>query len=103
MVSEPFPEKHVAFPDGVAVAKPSSAGGNFMPGVEIGWGFDGPTLDAPVVFLHQADGRWFVTSHDYIPGPGPGDFVDEWRSADDAVSDILEFYFGDPARMAAKR
>jgi len=47
-------------------------------------------------------GTWFVLAEDYCPAPGPGDFVDEWTSPDEAVKDILDFYFGDPQRMKAK-
>jgi len=44
----------------------------------------------------------FVTSHDYVPGPGPGDFVNEWNTAEEAVADILDFYFGSSVRMDIK-
>jgi hypothetical protein len=33
------------------------------------------------------------------PGPGPGDFTREFETLDEAISDILAYYFGDPVRM----
>lgn len=34
--------------------------------------------------------------------PGPGDFLNEWNSPEEAVQDILDFYFGNPDRMEMK-
>jgi hypothetical protein len=34
------------------------------------------------------------------PGPGPGDFTREFDTPDEAVSDILDYFFGDSERMA---
>lgn len=103
LVSEPFVPNHVAFPDGVIVGKPASVRGHSLPEYEAWWGLDGLMLDAPGLYLHSDRGRWLVTSHDYVPGPGPGDFVNEWATPDEAVADVLDFYFGSPARMEAKR
>jgi hypothetical protein len=49
-----------------------------------------------------SDGKSIVYSVDYIPDPGPGDFVNEWNSIDEALEDILDFFFGDPSRMQLK-
>jgi hypothetical protein len=103
LLSEPFVPNHVAFPDGVIVAKPASIAGHSLPGYKAGWGMTEITLNAPGLWFHCDGGKWVVTSHDYIPGPGPGDFVNEWSSPEEAVADILDFYFGSPARMDVKR
>ena len=94
---------HIAYPDGVCVAKPQSAGGHSLPDFEGYWATGGMRLDAPTLFLHTSGGRWFVTSHDYVPGPGPGDFIREFATPKEAVADILDFYFGDPSRIELKR
>ena len=60
-------------------------------------------FDAPGLYLHSDGVKWFVTSQDYVPGPGPGDFVREWTTPEEAVADILDFYFGSPIRMDIKR
>jgi hypothetical protein len=102
LVSPPYLTDHIAYPDGVCVGKPPSAGGHSLPGL-VGYSAGGDLrLDAPTLYLHTCGSRWFVTSADYVPGPGPGDFIREFASAEEAVSDILDFYFGDPARMALK-
>lgn len=104
LVSDPFVPDHVAYPAGVVVGKPKGVGGNSLEDYGSSWGLNGPDLDAPALTLHaEAEGRWFVTLHACIPGPGPGDFVDEWATPQEAVADILDFFFGDPARMGAKR
>jgi len=59
-------------------------------------------FDAPTVRLCFEEGTWFVLAEDYCPAPGPGVFVDEWTTPDEAVDDILDFYFGNPQRMKAK-
>ncbi len=103
LVSEPFVPDHVAFPGGVIVAKPASVAGNSLPDFEMGWGSSDVKLDAPGLHFHSDGIQWFVTSHDYVPGPGPGDFVNKWSTPEEAVAHILDFYFGNPARMDAKR
>ncbi len=104
LVSEdPFVAEHVAYPDGVAIGKPSSVPGNSLPGPTSSWGDPGISCDAPSVVLHREGERWVVSAEDWVPGPGPGDFVHHWDTATQAVADILDFYFGDPRRMALKR
>ena len=59
-------------------------------------------FDAPPVRLWFDGEVWVVLAEEYCPGPGPGDFLDEWNTPEEAVEDILSFYFGDPERMRAK-
>ena len=103
LISEPFVHDHVAFPDGVTVCKPASVAGHSLPDLEGWWGPTDVMLDAPCLWFHCDGGQWIVTSRDWVPGPGPGDFVNTWGTAEEAVADILDFYFGDPGRMEAKR
>lgn len=103
LISEPFVSYHRAYPDGVKVGKPISVPGNST-GVTCGWGDrTGIYVDVAVLTLHCNGSKWFVESWDFHPGPGPGDFVNEWGTPEEAVSDILDFYFGSPARTDAKR
>jgi hypothetical protein len=103
VVPDPFVSDHAAFPDGVIVGKPSTLKGNSIPGYEWGWLESGIVLDAPVVKSHHRDGLWFVTVHEFIPGPGPGAFVNRWDTPEEAASDIINYFLGDPARMEVKR
>lgn len=102
-VSDPWPTSHV-WPDHVLVGKPTGVSGNSIPGYkfQFGLGDDSIEFDAPPVRLIYDGEWWFVLAEDFIPGPGPGDFLDEWKTADEAVEDILDFYFGNPQRMQAK-
>lgn len=103
LVSEqPFVSGHVAFPDGHIVGKPREAGGNGIAGMETRWGSrSGAIVDAPAVYFHREDDTWVVTVCEWVPGPGPGDFEHRHRSAEQAVADIVDYFFGSPARMAA--
>ncbi len=105
LVSEPYVPNHVGWPDGVAVGKPNTVPGNCLPGSKGLWGSTGQVVDAPCPRLHFAPetGEWVVTVHEYIPGPGPGDFVNSWGTPEEAVADILDYLLGDPARMRVKQ
>jgi len=105
LVSDPYIPNHLAFPDGVIVGKPNDVPGNSIAGYEGHWGTTGRVVDAPSPRLHYdpAPGKWVVTVHEYIPGPGPGDFVNEWDTPEGAVADILDYLLGDPARMRVKQ
>jgi hypothetical protein len=101
---EPFVSGHIAFPDGHIVGKPRTIEGNCNPEIECYWGlFSEIVLDAPTIVLHRDGNEWVVTVDQYVPGPGPGDFVNRHPTSDDAVADILDYFFGDPSRMAAGR
>jgi hypothetical protein len=103
LVSEPFVPNHLAYPDGVIVGKPNTLLGNCIAGSEGHWGMNGPIVDAPCPRLHHENGRWLVTVHEYIPGPGPGDFVNVWATPEEAVEDILDYLLGNPERMQVKQ
>lgn len=102
-VSKPWPSTHV-WPDNVLVGKPVEVSGNSIPGYTTGFqSKDGRVeFDAPPVRLWFDGEVWLVLAEEYCPGPGPGDFLDEWNTPEEAVQDILDFYFGDPQRMQVK-
>ncbi|MCB9469966.1 MAG: hypothetical protein H6677_16970 [Candidatus Obscuribacterales bacterium] len=97
-----------AFNDGVWVGKPVTTRGNSIQGYEPGYIVIGddplpPKMDAPMLKFHKTKTEtWMVRGDDYVGGPGPGDFNNEWNTPEEAIEDILDFYFGDPARMRAK-
>ncbi|HEY9679973.1 MAG TPA: hypothetical protein V6C86_00095 [Oculatellaceae cyanobacterium] len=105
-VSEPTWSDHI-YPDGVRVGKPENVEGNFIPDYSSSLVLDIETgeevrFNAPMVWLFGNHDLWFVLGEEYCPGPGPGDFFDEWSTPDQAVADILDFYFGDATRMQTK-
>jgi len=98
--STPFPSGHRAFPDGHIIAKPVSVKGNCLQGRSPSFfGEDEVELDAPTVFFHCDGSQWFVTVSESAPGPGPGDFRNSFESPEEAIADVLDYFFGDPARM----
>ncbi|HND70224.1 MAG TPA: hypothetical protein PL112_25665 [Candidatus Obscuribacter sp.] len=101
-IADPMPPTHV-FANGVLIGKPVAVPGNTIPEYRTGFGLsDRIEFDAPPVWLFARDDKWFVLAEDHCPGPGPGDFLDTWDTAEEAVQDILDFYFGDQKRMLAK-
>lgn len=102
-VSEPWPSNHV-WPDNLLIGKPVEVAGNSIPGYVTGFESEDVdvTFDSPPVRLWFDGEVWLVVAQEYIPGPGPGDFFDEWITPEEAVEDILDFYFGNPERMEAK-
>lgn len=102
LISEPSDPDHITSPDGVTVGKPATTPGHSLPEFEVHWD-DEVMLDAPMLQLHFDGDTWSVISDDDVLGLGPGDFVNEWHTPEEAIADILDFYFGSPARMDIKR
>ena len=98
-VSEPNPSDH-ALPDAVLVGKPTAIKGNSIEGYKTG--YDGLPMDAPMVWLYCTGDTWGVWSQECAPKMGPGDFENLWKTPEEAVDDILDFYLGSPDRMRAK-
>jgi hypothetical protein len=104
-VSYPIP----AFAMGVWVCKPKAVQGHNIPGYKTGYvtiDDDGPQcpdeIDAPMLKLMCLENIWRVDGQDCAGGMGPADFINEWSTPEEAINDILDFYFGDPTRMARK-
>jgi hypothetical protein len=61
---------------------------------------DGPPLEV------SRDGEDWVVAHNHWIGRGasrPPDFRNHWKTPQEAMADILGFYFGDPGRIEACR
>lgn len=91
-----FPEQHVAYPYGYIVIKPVAAGGNSIPGhishfTDIK-GTDSHS-DMPAIKLYKEGLNWKISVHEYAPGPGPGDFDLVCGMEDQAVNEILHYFF----------
>lgn len=89
------------------VTKPVSTSGNNLPGYESGYVSLGdepqcPDTDAPMLKLGYDGKRWEVEGINCAGGMGPGDFVTYWGNPEDALDDILDFFFGDSRRMNRK-
>jgi hypothetical protein len=99
LISDPFVPNHVANPSGFVIGKPKSIGGNTRSGRESYWGSEGILCDAPSLVLHEKDGQYFVTCHEWVPGPGPGDFIKSFHTLTEAIQAVKDYYFGDPIQM----
>jgi hypothetical protein len=87
---------------GFVICKPKSTPGNSFPIKEVWLGetlSDKRAMDAPALMLETDNGRWVLGYHMWTPGPGPGDFRHVYDRLDEAIGDVLDFYFGDPERV----
>jgi len=89
------------------IVKPTTASGNSVAGRSSGFisfykDIQCPDTDAPMLKLCYGSGKWQVDGISHAGGMGPGDFVTYWGNPEDALDDILDFYFGDPRRMNLK-
>lgn len=90
------------FRHGYIVCKPDTTKGNSRPGSKCGFGdLDNRSeTDAPVSWIYpDPDGTWNFQVSVYVPGPGPGDFINNHPTMEDAITDLRDYYFGDPVRM----
>jgi hypothetical protein len=99
VIGPPFPAKHQAWPDGRSINKPDSVPGNTVIGWRAHVGLGPIICDAPAVYLCWRVDKWIVEVSEMEPGPGIGDFRREFETSNEAVSDILDYFFGDPERM----
>ncbi len=95
-VSTPF-SKGRTLEGSVWVAKPTSIQGNCISGYNGAVG-EIP-IDAPAVLLRPTTEGWVVLNQDHIPELGPGDFKNVWQTEQEAIDDIIAFYFGNSERM----
>lgn len=90
------------FRHGYIVCKPDTTKGNTRPGYKCGVGDreDTTQTDAPVGWIYpDPDGTWNFQFSMYVPGPGPGDFLNNHPSLQEAITDLRDYYFGNPAGM----
>ncbi|MBC7999617.1 MAG: hypothetical protein IAF58_16820 [Leptolyngbya sp.] len=96
-MSNPFPDGH-GWEHGVRLGKPASVKGNKVDGLSFRVG--NVLVDAPSVVLYTDGQTWAVELQEHVPNPGPGDFRNLWNSPEEAIADILDYFFGDPERMS---
>jgi hypothetical protein len=87
------------FSGGYLIAKPESVPGNRRQNYETYLGSEEILCDAPCTRIYPKDGKWIFELWEWVPGPGPGDFQEEYLSINDTVPAILDYYFGDPNKM----
>ncbi len=80
------------------VLKPSGTPGNAIPGRQ-GWfkneAGEQVFSDAPAVHVSPVEGEWEMRVHEWVPGPGPGDFRKRVASEQELLI-ALETYFFRP-------
>lgn len=92
---------HDQGPRGYTIVKPASVPGNsrgYENSAHVAQG-GGVAVDGPTAQLFPAYDKWWLEVHLCIPGPGPGDFHNDYPTLDNAVSAVLEYYFVDPSWM----
>lgn len=98
-ICEPFCEGH-GWEFGVRIVKPSSTKGNNIPNYLTL--VEDVEVDSASIVFYNWNNYWIVLAQDHAPTFGPGYFQNKWETAEEAVKDILDFFFGDPTRMQEK-
>ena len=49
-------------------------------------------LNSPIARLFEEDGKYHFMVWDYVPGPGSGDFDNEFESLEACLNDVVEYY-----------
>ena len=104
LASTPFSAERT-LAHGVWVMKPAITEGNSVPEYDMGYRDSSGTTpcNAPPILIIPEDGKWAVWMQEGIPAMRPGDFKNHWSTEQEAIDDVLDFYFGNPERMAAVR
>jgi hypothetical protein len=89
----------------ITIHKPAGVGGNNIPGwksipviTKISDDWDNTVeyrSDSPLLHLRFDQNRFFVHHHNWIPGPGPGDFSLDFETEQQAIDFIISYYFGE--------
>lgn len=97
-----FPDGHKGFPNGIRLFKPIELKGNRVADYdttlssvdESGNFVDVVKADAPPIVIGCSEDRiWYLHNSQFCPGPGPGDFFNQYDNEEQAVDDALKFYF----------
>jgi hypothetical protein len=84
---------------GYNIAKPKSIPGNTRENWEVFFGPDEIECDSPCAHVYPKENKWIFEIWESVPGPGPGDFREEYRSASEAIDSVLDYYFGGSEKM----
>jgi hypothetical protein len=90
------------------ITKPKGIEGNFLPEKEpspneiILEANDVPT-DCPIIQISKNENKISAFLWDWAPGPGPGDFDIDFDTEDDAVSFLINYYFGENEYFEARK
>jgi len=99
-----YPPDHVAFPSGYLVILPSSVPGNriYTVGTQyIDLERKTQVTQMPTVQFWSDGKQWQLCVAEYIPGPGPGDFIEHFDSETAAVTALMHYFFDENAHVAS--
>ena len=99
LLLRPYSPEH-SMSNWIMVLKPVGLPGNYDPS-ECRMNFGDYEIEAPEVYIYFAPaiGKWVSRMMHYGGGSGSRDFEYEWKTDQEAVDDILDYFFGDPERM----
>lgn len=94
-----------AYSGGVWIKKPIATKGHSVPGYSSDYiSFEEepekqPDSNAPMIAFYRGKSSWVVDLNGSLESVSPADFLNEWATPEEAIDDILDFYFGDSSRM----
>lgn len=91
-----FAKDHSGWPSGYLISKPRDVTGNRLPVWEEiskdNSGYD-IACDMPTMTIWKTAQGHQIEVHNFVPGPGPGDFQMSFESDDAVLASILNYYF----------
>lgn len=99
LLLRPYSREH-SMSNWIMVLKPVGLAGNYDPS-EYRMNFGNYEIEAPEAYIYFAPaiGKWVSRMMHYGGGSGSRDFEYEWKTDQEAVDDILDYFFGDSERM----
>ncbi len=91
-----FESAHAVYPSGYSINLPQCSGGNRISEFEcyfIDYRGHEQVSHMPSLTLWGEAGNWNAQVWNYVPRPGPGDFMKRFVSLDDVLKCILSYFF----------
>lgn len=94
------------YSDGIlTISKPYGFKGNYLPGKRKEGNIkpnNGELSDSPTMRLFFNNGIGKISVWDYIPGPGPGDFTEEFTLENEMTNFVINYFFKPNSYFQAK-
>ncbi|MDQ1097582.1 MULTISPECIES: hypothetical protein [Chryseobacterium] len=94
--------------DRISVIKPKGLSGNYLPEnsiskISIALEDEELYSDCPIIQIYKNENIFSAKCWDWVPGPGPGDFVIDFDSEDKLIQFLIHYYFENNVYFEARK